>query len=152
MPEGELERTLVLIKPDGVERGLVGDILGRFERKGFKLIALSLRRVPTDLAERHYAEHAGKPFFPGLVGHITSGPLVAMSLEGRSVISVVRLMIGATNPQTSAPGTIRGDLALALVPNLVHASDSPASAKRELALFFPDQAFHEYVRSDAKFV
>ncbi|MGA7923725.1 MAG: nucleoside-diphosphate kinase [Thermoplasmata archaeon] len=152
MAEGELERTLVLIKPDGVERGLVGEILGRFERKGLKLLAFNLRQVPTDLAERHYAEHAGKPFYSGLVAHITSGPLVAMALEGRSAISVVRLMIGATNPQAAAPGTIRGDLASALVPNLVHASDSPTSAKRELELFFPDHAFHEYARTDAKFV
>ena len=119
MAEGELERTLVLIKPDGVERGLVGEILGRFERKGLKLLAFNLRQVPTDLAERHYAEHAGKPFYSGLVGRITARTACAMALEGRSAISVVRLMIGATNPQAAAPGTIRGDLASALVPNLV---------------------------------
>jgi nucleoside-diphosphate kinase len=140
MAEGTVERTLLLVKPDGVRRGLVGEIVARVERKGLKLLALKSLRVPTELAARHYAEHHGKPFYPGLVEHITSGPVVALALEGRSAIAVVRLLIGATNPQTAAPGTIRGDLALALTPNLVHASDSPAAAERELALFFrPDE-------------
>ena len=151
MAEGSLERTLVLIKPDGVKRGLVGEILGRFERKGLKIVAARLIRAVPELANRHYAEHQGKPFYPGLVQHITSGPLLALALEGRSAISVVRLMTGATNPQTANPGTIRGDLALAVTPNLVHASDSPASAERELGLFFHAEDYHAYTRSDEEF-
>jgi nucleoside-diphosphate kinase len=152
MPEGELERTLLLVKPDGVQRGLVGAILSRLEDKGLKVVALAMLEVRPELAERHYAEHAGKPFHPALIAHITSGPVVAAAVEGRSAISVVRLLIGATNPQTAAPGTIRGDWALAMTPNLVHASDSPASAKRELALFFPNAAFLSYSRTDERFV
>jgi nucleoside-diphosphate kinase len=152
MPEGAVERTLLLVKPDGVQRGLVGEIVGRLERKGLKIVGLRMVKVPPDLAERHYAEHAGKPFYPGLVEHITGAPVVALALEGRSAISVVRLVIGATNPQTAAPGTIRGDLALALTPNLVHASDSPASAARELDLFFSDRMFFSYARAGEEFV
>src|SRR5271170_2115357 len=128
MAEGIVERTLVLVKPDGVKRGLAGEIIGRLERKGLKVVAMKMIRVVPEMAARHYAEHEGKPFYPGLVQHITSGPVVALALEGRSAISVVRLMVGATNPQTAAPGTIRGDLALAVGPNLIHASDSPTSA------------------------
>lgn len=150
MPEGSVERTLVLIKPDGVQRGLVGEILRRFEAKGLTIRAAKLVRVTPELAARHYAEHEGKPFYPGLVEHITSGPALALALEGRSAISVVRAIIGATNPQTAAPGTIRGDLALALTPNLVHASDSPASATRELGLFFTAGDYHAYTRVDAE--
>src|SRR5579859_1696762 len=136
MAEGIVERTLVLVKPDGVKRGLVGEILQRFERKGLKIVAARLLLVTPELAARHYAEHEGKPFYPGLVQHITSGPILALALEGRSAIAVVRLMTGATNPQTAAPGTIRGDYGLAMTPNLIHASDSTASAERELALYF----------------
>ncbi len=146
MPEGTIERTLLLVKPDGVRRGLVGEIVGRVERKGLKLLAVKSLRVAPDVARRHYAEHEGKPFLPGLLEHITSGPVVALALEGRSAISVVRLLIGATNPQTAAPGTIRGDLALALIPNLVHASDSPAAAERELALFFRSEEYLAHAR------
>jgi nucleoside-diphosphate kinase len=148
MAEGTVERTLVLIKPDGVLRGLVGEILGRFERKGLKIVAAKFLDVTPKLAGIHYAEHEGKPFYAGLVAHITSGPVLALALEGRSAISVVRLMTGATNPQSAAPGTIRGDLALAITPNLVHASDSPASAERELRLFFDAADYHEYARTD----
>jgi nucleoside-diphosphate kinase len=151
MPEGSVERTLVLVKPDGVQRGLVGEIVHRFERKCLKIIAAKLVQVTPEMAGRHYAEHQGKPFYPGLVSHITSGPVLAMVLEGRSAISVVRLMTGATNPQTAAPGTIRGDLALAVTPNLVHASDSPASAEREMALFFAPHELVEYERTDRAF-
>ena len=151
MAEGTLERTLVLIKPDGVKRGLVGEILGRFERKGLKVVAARLGIVPPELASRHYAEHQSKPFYPGLVQHITSGPVLALALEGRSAISVVRLMTGATNPQGAAPGTIRGDFGLAVTPNLVHASDSPASAERELGLFFRAEDYHAYTRTDEEF-
>lgn len=151
MAEGIVERTLVLVKPDGVKRGLAGEIIGRLERKGLKIVGMKLLRVTPELAARHYAEHEGKPFYPGLVQHITSGPLVAMAIEGRSAIAVIRLMTGATNPQTAAPGTIRGDLGLAVTPNLIHASDSPASAERELALFFRAEELHEYARSDQEF-
>lgn len=152
MPEGTVERTLVLVKPDGLKRGLAGTILARFEAKGLKLVAARLLTVSPELAARHYAEHEGKPFYPGLVQHITSGPVLALALEGRSAITVVRLMIGATNPQTAAPGTIRGDLALAMTPNLVHASDSPASAERELGLYFRPEEHSAYARSDEPFV
>ncbi len=146
MAEGSIERTLVLVKPDGVRRGLVGEIVGRLERKGLKLIAARLVRVSPELADRHYAEHKGKPFFPGLVAHITSAPVFAMAVEGRSAIGIVRLLIGATNPQTAAPGTVRGDLALAITPNLIHASDSPESAARELALYFTESDYFAYER------
>ena len=152
MAEGETERTLLLVKPDGVQRGLVGEIVARLERKGLKIVGLEMLQVPSAMAERQYAEHAGKPFHPGLLAHIISGPTVAVAIEGRSAVSVVRLMIGATNPQTAAPGTIRGDLGLAITPNLVHASDSLASAKRELELFFPKGAFLTYSRTDERYM
>ncbi|MGI0130345.1 MAG: nucleoside-diphosphate kinase [Thermoplasmata archaeon] len=152
MAEGTLERTLVLVKPDGVKRGLMGRILDRFELKGLKVVAARLVQVTPELAARHYAEHEGKPFYPGLVQHITSGPVLALALEGRSAIAVTRLLTGATNPQTAAPGTIRGDLALAITPNLVHASDSPASAERELGLYFHAEDYLAYTRSDEKFL
>lgn len=151
MAEGVVERTLVLVKPDGVKRGLAGEILARFERKGLKIVAARLVAVTPQTAARHYAEHAEKPFYPGLVQHITSGPVLALALEGRSAIAVVRLMTGATNPQAAAPGTIRGDFGLAVTPNLVHASDSPASAERELALFFSPEELLPYARSDQEF-
>ena len=133
-----VERTLVLCKPDAVSRGLCGEIVARLERRGFTLRAARLLKVPRPLAQQHYAEHKGKPFFAGLVSFITSGPVLAVAVEGESAIVVVRAMMGATNPVDSAPGTIRGDLALELSENIVHGSDSKASAKRELALFFPD--------------
>jgi nucleoside-diphosphate kinase len=151
MPEGAIERTLVLVKPDGVQRGLAGEIVARFERKTLKVVAARLMSVTADMAGRHYAEHAGKPFYPGLVQHVTSGPVLALALEGRSAISVVRLMVGATNPQTAQPGTIRGDWGSAVTPNLIHASDSPASAERELALFFSAADYQSYRRLDAEF-
>ncbi len=146
MAEGTVERTFALVKPDGVRRGLVGEILTRFERKGLKIVAAKMLTVTPELAQRHYAEHQGKPFYPGLVQHITSGPVVALALEGRSAIAVVRLLTGTTNPQTAAPGTVRGDLALAITPNLLHASDSPASAARELALYFTPEEYLAYSR------
>jgi nucleoside-diphosphate kinase len=151
MAEGETERTLVLLKPDAVKRGLSGEILHRLERKGLTVVAARLMTVTPELAGHHYAEHQGKAFYNGLVHHITSGPVLALALEGRSAISVVRLLIGATNPLTAAPGTVRGDLALALTPNLIHASDSPTSAKRELGLFFDDDDYHPYARTDQEF-
>ena len=133
-----MQTTLVLIKPDAVRRGLVSEILGRFERRGFRLRGLRLMALDRQTAERHYAEHAERPFFGELVDFITGGPLVALALEGTEAVPVVRTMMGATNPTGSAPGTIRGDLALELAENVVHGSDSPESAERELALFFPD--------------
>ena len=131
-----VERTLVLIKPDAVQRGLAGDILARFERRGLAIRAARFLQVDRELAERHYAEHAEKPFFGELVEFITSAPTLALALEGESAISVVRTTMGATNPTDAAPGTIRGDLALAMPDNLVHGSDSPESAEREIELWF----------------
>lgn len=131
------ERTLVLIKPDGVRRGLAGEILGRFERKGLAIEALDLRTLSAEFADEHYAEHVGKDWYPPLRAFVTSGPLVAVVLSGDQAIEVVRGLIGATDGRKAAPGTIRGDLSLSNRENLVHASDSPESAARELKLFFP---------------
>jgi nucleoside-diphosphate kinase len=131
------ERTLVLCKPDAVERGLVGEIVGRIERKGLSIVALEQRVLDAGTAKQHYAEHDGKPFFEDLVAFITRSPLVAMVVEGPDAWKVMRTMMGATNPREAAPGTIRGDLAIELTENLVHGSDGPESAAREIALFFP---------------
>jgi nucleoside-diphosphate kinase len=151
MAEGTLERTLVLVKPDGVKRGLVGEIVGRLERKTLKIVAAKLLLVSPETAAKHYVEHLGKPFYPGLLQHITSGPVMALAVEGRSAIAVVRLLTGATNPQTAAPGTVRGDLGSAVTPNLIHASDAPASAERELALYFAPADYLAYERTDREF-
>lgn len=132
----EIQRTFVAIKPDGVQRGLVGEIVSRFERKGLKLVGMKLMQVSKELAENHYGEHKGKPFFDGLVSFITSGAVVAMVLEGKDAIAIARNVIGATNPASSAPGTIRGDLALEIGRNVVHGSDGPESAAREIGIFF----------------
>ena len=133
------DRTLFLCKPDAVERGLVGEIVGRLEHRGLRIVAMDLRHIDVDLATVHYAEHDGKPFFDDLVGFITRSPLVAMVVEGgNDTWQVVRTVMGATNPRDAAPGTIRGDLALETSENLVHGSDGPESAEREIALFFPD--------------
>ena len=132
------EQTLVLVKPDAMERALAGDILARFERRGLTIRAGRVLTVDRSLAEEHYAEHREKPFFDELVSFITSGPTLALVLEGESAISVVRTTMGATNPTDAAPGTIRGDLALAMPDNLVHGSDSPESARREIGLWFGD--------------
>ena len=131
------ERTLVLIKPDGVARNLIGEVLSRIERKGLTIIGLELRTLDRATAEAHYAEHAAKPFFADLVDFITSGPLIAAVVEGPDAIVAWRTMMGATNPVTAAPGTIRGDLATVMQENVTHGSDSPESAAREIALFFP---------------
>jgi nucleoside-diphosphate kinase len=133
-----VERTLILIKPDAVERGLAGEILARIERRGFALRAAKLLTVSRDLGERHYAEHAEKPFYGELVAFITSAPTLALVVEGEGAIATMRRTIGATNPAEAEPGSIRGDLALAMPDNLVHGSDSPESAARELALWFAD--------------
>jgi nucleoside-diphosphate kinase len=135
------DRTLFLCKPDAVERGLVGEIVGRLERRGLTIVAMDLRHIDVELATVHYAEHDGKPFFEELVTFITRGPLVAMVVAGGpDTWQVVRTVMGATNPREAAPGTIRGDLALETGENLVHGSDGPESAEREIALFFPDLA------------
>ncbi len=131
-----MERTLVLVKPNGVARGLVGEVVGRLERRGFEITGARMLMVSRDLAGRHYAEHVGKPFYTDLVDFITSGPVFAMVVQGPSAISVVRAMMGATNPLNAAPGTVRGDYALDMGQNVVHSSDGPESAEREIGLFF----------------
>jgi nucleoside-diphosphate kinase len=136
MPENH-DRTLVLCKPDAVERRLVGEIITRLERKGLRIVDLELRQLDEATAKQHYAEHEGKPFFNDLVTFITRSPLVAMVVEGPESWKVVRTLMGATNPRDAAPGTLRGDLAIELTENLVHGSDSPEAAAREIALFFP---------------
>jgi nucleoside-diphosphate kinase len=133
-----MERTLILVKPDAFARNLTGEILARFERKGLRLVALNQRSMGRELAERHYAEHEGKPFYEELVTFITSGPLVAMVLEGEQAIAAARQVIGATNPLEATTGSIRGDYAIEVGQNMVHGSDAPESAAREVALFFPD--------------
>ena len=146
------ERTLVLIKPDAVQRLLAGRILARYEDRGLKLVALKLMRVSTDLAERHYAVHREKPFFRGLVDFITSAPLVAAVLEGPNAIAIVRAMNGATRPHEAAPGTIRGDFAVETAQNLVHASDGPETAAAELALWFSPDELLSYDRDVDRWV
>ena len=133
-----MDRSLILVKPDAFGRGLTGEIIARFERKGLRIVALRHMTMDRALAERHYAEHAEKPFFGELVEFITSGPLVAMVLEGTEAVTAARQVIGATNPLEAAPGSIRGDFAIETGQNLVHGSDSPESARREIELFFPD--------------
>jgi nucleoside-diphosphate kinase len=133
-----VERTLILVKPDAFARGLTGEVIARFERKGLGIVALKHMQMERDLAERHYAEHREKPFFGDLVEFITSGPLVALVLEGYEAIAAARQVIGATNPLEASPGSIRGDYALEVQTNLVHGSDSPESSAREIELFFPD--------------
>jgi nucleoside-diphosphate kinase len=133
-----MDRSLILVKPDAFERGLTGEVIRRFERKGLRLVAMKLMQVDTDLAERHYSEHRSKPFFPELVEFITRSPLVALVLEADGAIEAARQVIGATNPIEAAPGSIRGDFATEITFNLVHGSDSPNSAGREIDLFFPE--------------
>ena len=146
------ERTLVLVKPDGVQRQLVGRILDRYEERGLKIVGLKLVQVDRDLAERHYAAHRSKPFFAGLVEFITSGPLVAAALEGPNAIAIVRAMNGATRPHEAEPGSIRGDFAVETAQNLVHASDSEETATSELALWFADGELLEYEREIDRWV
>ena len=141
-----MERTLVIVKPDGVQRGLAAEILSRFERRGLRIVGLKMLAVSRDLAEQHYAVHRGKFFFPGLVEFITSGPVVAAVIEGPQAIPIVRAMVGATRPAEAAPGTIRGDYAVAGLRNLIHASDAPETAAAELALFFKPEDVVSYRR------
>jgi len=131
-----MERTLVIIKPDGVQRGLIGEIIARLERRGLKIVAMKMMRIHKELAAEHYAVHVGKPFYEGLIEYITSAPVVVMAIEGKWVIEVVRSTMGVTNPAEAAPGTIRADLALEIGRNLVHGSDGPETAVFELGLFF----------------
>jgi nucleoside-diphosphate kinase len=146
------ERTLVLVKPDGVQRLLVGRIVARFEERGLKLVGLKMVRVDRAFAEQHYAVHRGKPFFEGLLDFITSGPLVAIALEGPNAIAIVRAMVGATRPHEAAPGSIRGDLAVETAQNLVHASDSSETAASELALWFAPDELLAYEREIDRWV
>ena len=147
-----MQRTLVLLKPDAVQRGLAGEIISRLERRGLKFVAMKLMRVSNELAQKHYAEHVGKPFFDGLVSFITSSPIIAMVVEGEGVVELVRATIGATSPAEAAPGTIRGDLAVFIGMNLIHGSDSEKSSKREIDLFFsPDEIF-EYSRDVERWI
>jgi nucleoside-diphosphate kinase len=147
-----VERTLVLVKPDGVQRHLVGELISRFERRGLHLIALRLLRMDRALAERHYAEHVGKPFFAGLVDFITSAPVVAMVWEGDDAVAQVRSMMGATNPSAAAPGSIRGDLAVTIGNNVVHGSDSPGRGAEEVSLFFRPDELIEWSAVDSTWV
>jgi nucleoside-diphosphate kinase len=142
-----MQRTLVLVKPDGVQRGLVGEIIGRFERKGLKVVGLRFLPVSLELAERHYAVHAGKHFYDGLVAFITSGPVVAMALEGPDAIATVRRLVGRTMPNEADPGSIRGDLGISGLRNLIHASDAPETAEAELALWFDAGQLVDYERT-----
>jgi len=144
-----MERTFVAIKPDAVQRGLIGEIIERFEKKGFKIIALKMIHLDEEMAKKHYAEHIGKPFFNNLVSFITSGPIVAMVLQGVNVVALVRKMMGATNPQEAEAGTIRSDYAQIKERNVVHGSDCIESAKREIALFFDESELHATWNRDA---
>lgn len=143
-----MEQTYVMVKPDGVQRGLVGEVISRIEKRGLKIVALKMNVISEDTAKEHYAEHAAKPFFSGLVEFITSGPSVSMVVEGKDAIRVMRAINGATNPVDAAPGTIRGDFALDVGRNVVHASDSPDAAAREIAIHFKDSEIGKYSRID----
>ncbi|GAB7387511.1 nucleoside-diphosphate kinase [Bacillaceae bacterium] len=139
-----MERTFIMVKPDGVQRNLIGEIISRFERKGYQLVAAKLMQVSTELAEKHYAEHKDKPFFGELVSFITSSPVFAMVWQGKNVISTARSMMGKTNPAEAAPGTIRGDYGISVGMNIIHGSDSPESAEREIALWFDEKEILNY--------
>lgn len=147
-----LERTFLAVKPDGVQRGLVSEIIGRFERKGFKLVGLKLMQVTRELAETHYGEHKGKPFFEGLVSFITSGPIVAMVWEGPAVIATARKMMGATNPANADSGTIRGDFSVDIGRNVIHGSDGVESAAREIGIFFKPEELVSWDRAGESWV
>jgi len=147
-----VERTLVIVKPDGVQRGLIGPIITRLEQRGLRVVGLKLMQVTPELARRHYAIHEGKPFFDGLIRYITSAPVVVMVVEGKRAIEVVRATMGATNPVAAAPGTIRADYALEIGRNLVHGSDGPDTAKTEVALFFKPEELLDYPRDTDKWI
>lgn len=139
-----MERTFIMVKPDGVQRNLIGEIVSRFEKKGFQLVGAKLMQISDELAEQHYGEHKEKPFFGELVSFITSGPVFAMVWEGENVIATARSMMGATNPSDAQPGTIRGDFGVTVGKNVIHGSDSPESAKREISLFFKEEELLSY--------
>ncbi|CAH1218237.1 Nucleoside diphosphate kinase [Paenibacillus plantiphilus] len=147
-----MERTFLMVKPDGVQRGLIGEILLRFERKGLQLVAAKLLQITPELAEKHYAEHVGKPFYPPLVDFITSGPVFAMVWQGDNAIALARALIGKTDAIDAAPGTIRSDYAVHTNFNLIHGSDSPESAKREIGIFFSDHELVQYVQTIQRWI
>lgn len=147
-----MERTLVIIKPDGVQRGLTGEIIGRLERRGLKILGMKMMTIPEETARKHYGVHEGKPFFEGLVQYITSGPVVLIVLEGKKAIETVRNTMGATNPVNATPGTIRGDLAVEIGRNLIHGSDSPESAEHEVKLFFGNETLTSWQRATDQWI
>jgi nucleoside-diphosphate kinase len=142
----DIEQTLILIKPDAIQRALTGEIIGRLERRGLKIVAMRMVHVSRETAEQHYAEHVGKPFFDGLVTYITSSPIVAIVFEGPQAVAAARATIGGTRPVEAEPGSIRGDYGLMVGRNLIHGSDSPESSQREIAIFFPNEALFAYTR------
>ena len=147
-----MERTYLMVKPDGVQRGLVGEIMSRFEKKGLKLVAAKLMVIPKETAEKHYAEHKDKKFFPSLISYITTGPVFEMVWEGENAVQVCRNIMGKTNPQESAPGTIRGDYCMVTGVNIIHGSDSPESAAREIGIFFRPEDLVDYKRDSDKWI
>ena len=147
-----IERTYLMVKPDGVQRGLVGEIVTRFEKKGLKLVAAKLMVIPKETAEKHYGEHKDKKFFPSLISYITSGPVFAMVWEGENAVQVCRNIMGKTNPQESAPGTIRGDYCMVTGLNIIHGSDSPESAAREIGIFFKPEELVDYTKDSNKWL
>jgi nucleoside-diphosphate kinase len=147
-----MEKTYLMIKPDGVQRGLIGEITARFEKKGFRLVGAKLMQVSRETAEQHYGEHKERPFFGELVDFITSGPVFAMVWEGENVIGTARQMMGATNPKDAAPATIRGDYAVSVGKNIIHGSDSPESAVREIGIFFKEEELTDYQKSGSEWV
>jgi nucleoside-diphosphate kinase len=147
-----MEKTFLMVKPDGVQRNLVGDIVNRFEKKGFKLAGAKLMVISEELAKQHYGEHQDKPFFGELVDFITSGPVFAMVWEGENVISVARNMMGKTNPQEADPGTVRGDFGITVGKNIIHGSDSPESAEKEINLFFNEDEIIDYSKQDQDWI
>jgi nucleoside-diphosphate kinase len=147
-----MERTYLMIKPDAVQRGLCGEIVSRFEKKGLKLVAMKFMLIPKATAEFHYGEHKGKKFYDSLISYITSGPVLAMVWEGEDAVSVCRTMMGKTNPKESAPGTIRGDYGMQTGMNIIHGSDSPESAEREISIFFKPEELVKYTRTADKWI
>ena len=147
-----MERTLIIVKPEGVQRGLIGEVIARFERKGLKVVGLKLIQISRETAEKHYAEHVGKPFYEGLVSHITSSPVVVGVLEGPEAVSVARTMMGVTNPRVAAPGTIRGDYGLDIGFNIIHGSDGQEAAQREIGIFFAPAELVSYDRAGDRWV
>ena len=147
-----MERTYLMVKPDGVQRGLCGEILSRFEKKGLKIVGLKFMVISKEVAENHYGEHKGKPFFPSLISYITSGPVFAMVWEGENAVTICRNMMGKTKPLESAPGTIRGDYCLVTGLNIIHGSDSPESAAREIGIFFKPEELVEYTKDSDKWL